>query len=92
MSRSLRIKLDTSHPSMIGGMIQNWSDEIDNRKFAADMRHRRQTLRPVDRERKEILALLIEDVTIVEDHGQLTAHVRLRGGSCRTLRTYRWLR
>jgi hypothetical protein len=29
----------------------------------------------VDHERKEILSLLIEDVTIVEDHGQLTAHV-----------------
>jgi len=43
----------------------------------------------VDRERKEILALLIEDVTIVEDHGQLTAHVRLRGGSCRSLKITR---
>src|SRR5262249_30172075 len=43
----------------------------------------------VDRERKEILALLIEDVTIVEDHGQLTAHVRLRGGSCRSLKMTR---
>jgi DNA invertase Pin-like site-specific DNA recombinase len=39
----------------------------------------------IDRERKEILALLIEDVTILEDHGQLTAHVRLRGGACRSL-------
>src|SRR5262249_10726506 len=43
----------------------------------------------VDRERKEILALLIEDVTILEDHGQLTAHVRLRGGACRSLQMMR---
>jgi hypothetical protein len=43
----------------------------------------------VDRERKEILALLIEDVTILEDHGQLTAHVRLLGGSCRTMKMTR---
>jgi len=39
----------------------------------------------VDRERKEILALLIEDVTIVSEHAEITAHVRLRGGACRTL-------
>jgi DNA invertase Pin-like site-specific DNA recombinase len=43
----------------------------------------------IDRERKEILALLIEDVTILEDHGQLTAHVRLRGGACRSLQMTR---
>jgi hypothetical protein len=36
-------------------------------------------------ERKEILALLIEDVTIVSEHAEITAHVRLRGGACRTL-------
>src|SRR5208282_6540454 len=39
----------------------------------------------IDRERKEILALLIEDVTIVSEHAEITAHVRLRGGACRTL-------
>ncbi|HEX3396295.1 MAG TPA: recombinase family protein [Steroidobacteraceae bacterium] len=39
----------------------------------------------IDRERKEILALLIEDVTILEEHSQITAHVRLRGGACRSL-------
>ena len=43
----------------------------------------------IDRERKEILALLIEDVTILEDHGQLTEHIRLRGGACRTLQMTR---
>jgi len=43
----------------------------------------------IDRERKEILALLIEDVTILEDHGQFTAHVRLRGGACRSLQMTR---
>jgi DNA invertase Pin-like site-specific DNA recombinase len=43
----------------------------------------------IDRERKEILALLIEDVTILEDHGQLTAHVRLRGGACQSLQMIR---
>jgi hypothetical protein len=46
MSHSVRIRLITGQPSMIGGMVQNWSDEIDNRKLAADARHRRQTLRP----------------------------------------------
>lgn len=39
----------------------------------------------IDRERKEILALLIEDVTVVSEHTEITAHVRLRGGACRTL-------
>jgi DNA invertase Pin-like site-specific DNA recombinase len=39
----------------------------------------------VDRERKEILALLIEDVTILSEHTEIAAHVRLRGGACRTL-------
>ena len=39
----------------------------------------------IDRERKEIIALLIEDVTIMSEHTEITAHVRLRGGACRTL-------
>jgi len=39
----------------------------------------------IDRERKEILSLLINDVTILEDHGQIIAHVRLSGGACRSL-------
>jgi hypothetical protein len=43
----------------------------------------------VDRERKEILALLIEDVTVVSEHTEITAHVRLRGGACRALRLTR---
>lgn len=39
----------------------------------------------IDRERKEILALLVEDVTILSEHIEITAHVRLRGGACRSL-------
>lgn len=39
----------------------------------------------IDRERKEILALLIEDVTLLSEHTEITAHVRLRGGACRSL-------
>ena len=46
MSQSSRIRLSTDHPSMIGGMVQNWSEEIDNTKPAADGRDRRQALRP----------------------------------------------
>jgi DNA invertase Pin-like site-specific DNA recombinase len=39
----------------------------------------------IDRERKEILALLIEDVTLLSEHTEITAHIRLRGGACRSL-------
>lgn len=39
----------------------------------------------IDRERKEILALLIQDVTLLSGHTEITAHVRLRGGACRSL-------
>jgi len=39
----------------------------------------------IDRERKEILALLIQDVTILSEHTEITAHLRLRGGACHTL-------
>src|SRR5260370_9992866 len=39
----------------------------------------------LDRERKEILALLIQDVTILSEHTEITAHLRLRGGACHTL-------
>jgi DNA invertase Pin-like site-specific DNA recombinase len=39
----------------------------------------------IDRERKEILALLIEDVTLLSDRTAITAQLRLRGGACRTL-------
>ena len=39
----------------------------------------------IDRERKEILALVIDDVTILSADTELTAHVRLRGGACRSL-------
>ena len=39
----------------------------------------------IDRERKEILALLIQDVTLLSEHTEITAHVRLPGGACRSL-------
>ena len=39
----------------------------------------------IDRERKEILAHLIQDVTLLSEHTEITAHVRLRGGACRSL-------
>jgi hypothetical protein len=39
----------------------------------------------IDRERKEILALLIQDVTILSEQADITTHVRLRGGACHTL-------
>jgi DNA invertase Pin-like site-specific DNA recombinase len=39
----------------------------------------------IDRERKEILALLIEDVTLLTEGAEITAHVRWRGGACRSL-------
>jgi DNA invertase Pin-like site-specific DNA recombinase len=39
----------------------------------------------IDRERKEILALLIQDVTVLSEHIEITTHVRLRGGACHTL-------
>ena len=39
----------------------------------------------IDRERKEILAHLIEDVTLLGERTEITAHVRLRGGACRSL-------
>ena len=43
----------------------------------------------IDRERKEILALVIDDVTILGADRAITAHVRLRGGDCRSLTTTR---
>jgi DNA invertase Pin-like site-specific DNA recombinase len=39
----------------------------------------------IDRERKEILALLIEDVTLLSERTTITAQVRLRGGASSTL-------
>jgi DNA invertase Pin-like site-specific DNA recombinase len=39
----------------------------------------------IDRERKEILALLIQDVTLLSEHIEITAHVRFRGGACHSL-------
>lgn len=43
----------------------------------------------IDRERKEILAHLIEDVTLLGEQYEITAQIRLRGGACRTLRVAR---
>lgn len=40
--------------------------------------------RTPDREKKRIAQFLIEDVTLIRDHG-LTAHVRFKGGASRTL-------
>jgi len=40
----------------------------------------------IDRERKEILALVINDVTLTSSDTEITAQVRLRGGACRTQR------
>ncbi|MGH7324620.1 MAG: recombinase family protein, partial [Candidatus Rokuibacteriota bacterium] len=40
--------------------------------------------RTPDREKKRIAQFLIEDVTLIRDHG-LTAHVRFKGGATRTL-------
>ena len=65
-------------------------------QLSADMRHRILALTRnlpqlwadaavVDRERKEILALVIEDVTILSADTAITAQVRLRGGACRSL-------
>jgi DNA invertase Pin-like site-specific DNA recombinase len=65
-------------------------------QLSADMQHRILSLSRdlpqlwadpavIDRERKEILALLIQDVTILSEHTEITAHVRLRGGACRSL-------
>ena len=39
----------------------------------------------IDRERKEILALVIDDVTILSADAEITAQVRLRGGTCHSL-------
>jgi len=39
----------------------------------------------IDRERKEILALVIEDVTICSERTKITADIRLRAGTCRSL-------
>jgi hypothetical protein len=39
----------------------------------------------IDRERKEILALLIQDVTLLSEHTEITTHVRLQGGACHSL-------
>ncbi len=39
----------------------------------------------IDRERKEILALVIDDVTILSADAEITAQIRLRGGACRSL-------
>jgi DNA invertase Pin-like site-specific DNA recombinase len=39
----------------------------------------------IDRERKEILAHLVEDVTILGERAEITAQVRLCGGACRSL-------
>ena len=38
-----------------------------------------------DRERKRMVRLLIEDVTVIKTAGGLTAHVRFRGGATTTL-------
>ena len=64
-------------------------------QLSTEMRHRIQALTHdlpqlwadpavIDRERKEILAHLIEDVTILSEYNEITAHVRLRGGACRS--------
>lgn len=65
-------------------------------QLSADMRRRIEALTRdlpqlwadpavIDRERKEILATLIEDVTILSERIKITAHVRLRGGACRSI-------
>jgi recombinase/recombinase-like zinc beta ribbon protein len=43
----------------------------------------------IDRERKEILALLIQDVTIQSERIEVTTHVRFRGGATHTLNVTR---
>src|ERR1019366_2044029 len=39
----------------------------------------------IDRERKDILALLIEDVTLLRECAEISAQVRLGGGACRSV-------
>jgi DNA invertase Pin-like site-specific DNA recombinase len=65
-------------------------------QLSAEIRHRIEALvrdlpklwadpAVIDRERKEILALLVEDVTILGERIEIAAHIRLRGGACRSL-------
>ncbi|HME22602.1 MAG TPA: zinc ribbon domain-containing protein [Acetobacteraceae bacterium] len=65
-------------------------------QLSADMRRRIETLTRdlprlwadpavIDRERKEILALLVEDVTLLSERIEIVAQIRLRGGACRSL-------
>lgn len=67
-----------------------------HRQLSADMRRRVEALTHdlprlwanpavIDRERKEILALLVEDVTIFAEPVEIVANVRMRGGSCHSL-------
>jgi hypothetical protein len=55
------------------------------RSLSRDLPQLRADPAVIDRERKEILALLIQDVTILSEHTEITAHLRLRGGACHTL-------
>lgn len=41
--------------------------------------------RTPDRERKRLAHLILEDVTLLKRNGQITAHVRFKGGAARTL-------
>lgn len=65
-------------------------------QLSAEMRRRIETLTRdlpqlwadpavIDRERKEILALLVEDVTLLSESIEIVAHIRLRGGACRSI-------
>lgn len=65
-------------------------------QLSAEMRRRIETLTRdlpqlwadpavIDRERKEILALLVEDVTLLSERIEIVAHIRLRGGACRSI-------
>jgi len=65
-------------------------------QLSAEMRRRIETLTRdlpqlwadpavIDRERKEILALLVEDVTFLSERIEIVAHIRLRGGACRSI-------
>lgn len=42
--------------------------------------------RTPDRERKRMVRLLLEDVTVLRDHREITLHLRFKGGAHKTLR------
>lgn len=74
------------HTSKDGRLLSD-EQRAEIRALATDFPRLWQDPRTPDQERKRLIRLIVEDVTVLKEHKTVTAHVRFRGGATQTIVT-----